>query len=111
MPKSGKKKESNLEFQKRTFPSRLKVVEQRSAEVLGKRGAVKRLKGPPTKGERASAEKAQKAVGRIKKRLGIKKKGVSMGDKIGKTVAGLKDLFSFGKRVAKAPGAFKGLGQ
>lgn len=110
MPKQGKKKESNLEFQKRTFPGRLRAVERRSAKVLGERGA-QGFKKPPSAEERVAAKRARKAASRIRKRLGVKKKGMSFSDKASKTVEGLKELFSFGKRVVGAPGAFRGVGQ
>lgn len=73
MPKTTKKSESNIEFQKRTFPDRIKVQREKNEKVLRiARGGL----GPVSDKQKAIARKSEAALDRVEKRLNIKSKEV-----------------------------------
>lgn len=101
MPKP--KKESNLEFQKRTFPSRIKAQRRKNKETLGARIG---LEQSSTK-QRATAINSEKALNKVEKRLGLKSTAVkSKGKPKGKAGAFSK-LVKMGKTLSSLPGRGK----
>jgi hypothetical protein len=100
MPKNGKTEkpqyQQELEYQKATFPKKLRVVERKAERTL---------QMSRKRSERAPAERALKAAGRVRKRLGAPRKKADIPRQGQKDLAGgLKALYQLGKGLTTLPG-------
>ena len=102
MPKTTKK-ESNLEFQKRTFPSRIKAQRRKNKETLGPRIGQKQAS---TK-QRAAAIKSEKALSKVEKRLGLKSTAPTSKKKTTSKPSSISQLVDFGRKLSSLPGKGK----
>lgn len=106
-----KKSESNVEFQKRTFPARIKAQRAKNEKVLRvARGGL----GPVSAAQKKSATKSERALNRVEARLNIKaapKPKKSKGKRPSKDSAArsaaIQKLLNIGTMIRKAPGVGK----